>query len=187
MRTLKLQVQMSVDGYMAGPNGEMDWMNMSWTDDLGAYVAGLTDGVDCIVLGRKLAEGFIPHWAARPEYEPDAAIDTMNNTPKVVISNTLTTSPWDNATVAGGDLVHTISELKARPGGDIIVYGGGTLVASLIKNELIDELNLFVSPTAIGRGMPVFGTADGYRRFRLVSAQPFECGVTALRYVPQTA
>lgn len=185
MRTFKLQVQTTVDGYMAGPNSEMDWMTFSWTDDIAAYVTALTEPVDCIVLGRKLAEGFIPHWAARPDYEPDSAIDKMNNTPKVVISNTLTTSPWENTVVASGDPVETVRQLKAQPGGDIIAYGGGTLVASLIDDELFDELHLFVNPTAIGRGMPVFGHPDTYRRFRLAGAQPFDCGITVLHYQPQ--
>ena len=101
---LKLQVQTSVDGYMAGPSGEMDWMTVPWTDDMSAYVGALTEPVDCIVLGRRLAEGFIPAWASRPEGEDPASIDWMNETPKVVISNSLTESPWENAVVAGGDL-----------------------------------------------------------------------------------
>lgn len=93
MRKFKLQVQTTVDGYMAGPNGEMDWMTVPWTDDLNAYSTALHEPVDCIVLGRKLAEGFIPAWAAGPDGEPQPAIDKMNETPKVVISNTLTESP----------------------------------------------------------------------------------------------
>ena len=129
VRKFKLQVQTSVDGYMAGPNGEMDWMTYPWTDDMNAYVDALTEPVDCIVLGRKLAEGFIPAWAAGPEGEDQASIDWMNNTPKVVISNTLTESPWENAVVAGGDLAETVNKLKAQPGGDMIAYGGGTLVS----------------------------------------------------------
>lgn len=184
MRTLKLQVQTTVDGYMSGPNGEMDWITFPWTDDLGSYVTALTESVDCIILGRRLAEGFIPHWAARPEYEPDVAIDKMNDTPKVVISNSLTESPWPNAVVAGGDLAETVNRLKAQPGGDIIVYGGGTLVANLIAAELIDELNLFVNPTAIGSGLRVF-PADAYSRLELVSARAFECGVSTLRFAPK--
>ncbi len=70
MRKLKLQVQMSVDGYIAGPNGEMDWMAWNWDDELNKYVTEITEPVDCIVLGRKLAQGFIPYWAsvaANPE------------------------------------------------------------------------------------------------------------------------
>lgn len=184
MRKFKLQVQTSVDGYMAGPNGEMDWMTFPWTDDINAYVGALDDPVDCIVLGRKLAEGFIPAWASGPPGEDQASIDKMNDMPKVVISNSLTESPWENVVVAGGDLAETIDELKGRPGGDMIAYGGGTLVRDLIGKGLLDELHLFVNPTAIGAGMPVF--PDGaYQQLRLVTAQPFDCGITALHFEPK--
>ena len=64
MRKLKLQVQMSVDGFISGPNGEMDWLTFDWDDEPKACVTEITTPVDCIVLGRKLAQGFIPHWAA---------------------------------------------------------------------------------------------------------------------------
>lgn len=108
----------------------------------------------------------------------------MNNTPKVVISNTLTESPWENAVVAGGDLAATVNRLKAQPGGDLIAYGGGTLVRDLIAHGLLDELHLFVNPAAIGAGMPVFGR-DSYQQLRLVAAQPSDCGIIALHYEPK--
>ncbi|NMN97257.1 dihydrofolate reductase family protein [Antrihabitans stalactiti] len=182
MRTFKLQVQTTVDGYMAGPNGEMDWLTFDWSDDFKAYVDALTKPVDTIVLGRKLAEGFIPAWAAGPPGEDQESIDKMNNTPKVVISESVTESPWDGVTIAS-DLVATVNELKAQDGGDIIAYGGGTFVSNLIAEGLLDELHLFVNPTSIGGGMPVF-PASAYHRLRLVAATPFECGVTALHYAP---
>ncbi|WP_328408354.1 dihydrofolate reductase family protein [Nocardia sp. NBC_00403] len=147
----------------------------------------LTAQVDTIVLGRKLAEGFIPHWASNPESEPQVAIDQMNNTPKVVISNSLAESPWDNTVVAGGDLAEIINKLKSQPGGDIIVYGGGTLVSNLIAASLIDELHLFVNPTAIGAGLPVFGDPGANKQFSMVAATPFECGITALHLEPKRA
>ncbi|GLW25509.1 dihydrofolate reductase family protein [Microbispora triticiradicis] len=185
MRKLKLQVQTTLDGYMGGPHGEMDWMTFPWTDDLGAYITGLMENVDHIVLGRRLAEGFIPAWASGPEGETQEAIDFMNNTPKTVISNDLAESPWDNAVVAGGDLAETIGKLKAQPGGDLITYGGSTLVTSLIAADLIDELNLFVNPAAIGAGLPVFPGGGDKKRFRVVSVTPFDCGVTAVRLEPR--
>ena len=181
-RRFKLQTQVTVDGYMAGPAGEMDWMRFPWSDDVGAYIDATMRGVDTIVLGRKLAEGFIPAWESRPESEDQASIDWMNNTPKVVISNSLGESPWKNAVVAGGDLAETINRLKAQPGGDMIAYGGGTLVSSLIAENLLDEIRLFVNPTAIGAGMPVFGARQ---ELNLVEARPFACGITALHYEPR--
>jgi len=187
VRTFKLQVQTSVDGYMGGPNGEMDWTTHPWTDDISAHVEALTESVDCIVLGRKLAEGFIPAWAAGPEGEDQESIDWMNNTPKVVISNSLTESPWENAVVSGGDLAEIVNKLEAEPGGDLIAYGGGTLVRDLIAKGLLDELHLFVNPAAIGDGMPVFPRLDDHQRLRLVNAQPFDCGITALHLEPNRA
>jgi dihydrofolate reductase len=109
----------------------------------------------------------------------------MNNTPKVVISNTLTESPWENAVVAGGDLAETVKRLKAQQGGDMITYGGSTLASNLIGKGLVDELHLFVNPTAIGAGLPVFPNVGTHQQLRLVSAQPFECGITALHYEPR--
>jgi dihydrofolate reductase len=185
VRKLKLQVQTTADGYMGGPNGEMDWATVPWTDDLNAYVEALTEPVDCIVLGRKLAEGFIPAWAAGPEGEDQASIDWMNDTPKVVISNTLTESPWENAVVAGGDLAKTVNEHKAQPGGDMITYGGSTLASNLIAEGLLDELHLFVNPTAIGAGLPVFPELEGHQQLRLVTARPFDCGITSLHFEPK--
>ena len=93
MRKLKLQMQVSVDGYVAGPNGEMDWMVWDWDDELKNYVKEITAPVDCILLGRVLAEGFIPHWAAAatsadPKENNDFA-QIMHNTHKVVFSKTL--------------------------------------------------------------------------------------------------
>jgi len=186
VRTFKLQVQTTVDGYMAGPDGEMDWM-APWTDDITAHVGALHAPVDCIVLGRKLAEGFIPAWAAEPEGEDPDLIDKMNNTPRVVISNSLTESPWENAVVAGGDLAEIVTELKAQPGGDMIAYGGGTLVRDLIAKGLLDEVHLFVNPAALGSGMPVFPRLDAPQQLRLVTAQRFDCGITALHLEPQRA
>jgi len=185
VRKFKLQLQVSVDGYMAGPDGRMDWMTTPWTDDVDAYADKISESVDCIVLGRRLAEGFIPAWQAGPEGETQESIDWMNTTPKVVISNSLTESPWDNAVVAGGDLAETVAELKARPGGDLITYGGAALARELIAKGLLDELHLFVNPVALGTGTPVFPAGDSYHRLRLVGSQSFDCGITALHLEPE--
>lgn len=181
MRKLKLQTQITIDGYMAGPAGEMDWLTFQWDEALKHYVTELTAPVDCILLGRKLAEGFITHWAAKPSYEPAAAVDKMNDTHKVVFSRTLTTSAWPNTTVAGGPLGDEVHKLKAGPGGDLIAYGGGTFVSSLLAEGLVDDIHLMVNPVALGSGMKVFPSRLGYE---LVKATPFACGIVALNYRP---
>jgi len=184
MRKFKLQIQVSIDGYMAAPDGQPGGIDIPFTDDMYAAMDEINDSVDCIVLGRNIADGFITAWAARPQDEPDGITDFINDTAKVVISNTLTSSSWENTVVAGGDIVATVNELKSRPGGDLIAYGGGTLVASLLAHDLVDDLYLFVNPVAYGGGMPVFGPLDVKLRYRLAGAQPFESGITALHYQP---
>jgi len=186
MRKLILQMQISVDGYVAGPNGEMDWMAWEWGDDIKAYVAELHTNVDTIAIGRKLAEGFIPYWAAAvqtPEGN-DEFSQKMVGTPKVIFSQTLTGSAWDNATVATGDLVEEVKKLKSAAGSDIITYGGAGFASSLIKAGLVDDYRLFINPTAIGKGMPIFNLLDDKLNLKLVKAHPFEVGIVALNYIP---
>ena len=186
MRKLKLQVQMSVDGFISGPNGEMDWMTFDWDDELKACVTEITTPIDCIVLGRKLAQGFIPHWAAVAA-NPDrpGILQRAGSSPrqsKVVFTKTLGRSEWDNTVLATGDLVDEISRLKEQDGNDIIAYGGGTFVSALIKHGLIDELNLFVNPVALGAGMPIFRDLDSRQKFVLETSRAFACGIVLIRY-----
>ncbi|MCB9077601.1 MAG: dihydrofolate reductase family protein [Anaerolineaceae bacterium] len=188
MRKLKLQVQMTVDGYIAGPNGEMDWLVWNWDDELKNYVIDLTEPVDCIVLGRKLAEGFIPHWAgvaSNPESPDFAAGQKFTDTPKIVFTQTLDTSAWANTVLAKGDLVDEITKLKNQDGQDIIAYGGATFVADLIKHGLIDEYHLFINPAAIGNGMAIFKELDRKQNLSLVNATSFDCGIVVLHYKPK--
>jgi dihydrofolate reductase len=185
VRTFTLQVQTSVDGYMASPDGGLGWLTLPWSDDMLAYSQALHDPVDLIVLGRNLAEGFIPAWEAGPPGETQEAIDKMNDTPKVVISRSLDASPWGNAVVDGGDLAETIGRLKSQDGGDIIAYGGGTLVRSLIAEGLLDDLHLFVNPAAIGTGMPAFPDTGAPLPLDAVEARRFDCSVTALHLRPK--
>jgi dihydrofolate reductase len=179
MRKLKLQVQITVDGFIAGPNGEMDWLTFDWDDALKNYVSALTEPVDCIVLGRKLAQGFIPHWAANPQLE---GAQKINETSKVVFTKTIDDADWTNTTLAKGDLAAEINALKEQDGQDIIAYGGGTFVSALVKHELIDEFHLFVNPVIIGNGMPIFSEVTSKQALTLVSVKSFSCGIVVLHY-----
>lgn len=185
MRKLKLQVQISVDGFVAGARGEMDWMTFDGDAELGQYVTDITATVDCIVLGRRLAEGFIPHWsavAADPEHPEFAAGQKFTTTPKVVFTRTHDQSVWANTTLATGDLTEEIVRLKDQAGGDIIAYGGASFVSALIRHDLIDEYHLFVNPVALGTGLSIFAALENPQRFVLEGAQAFPCGIVLLRY-----
>jgi len=190
MRILKLQVQMTIDGFIAGPNGEMDWMILDWSEDLKEYVKQLTDPVSTILLGRNLAEGFIPYWtAAFNKPAPEEGAEKLVTTPKVVFSKTLVKADpmvigWDNTTLANGELVDEVNALKRAEGGDMIVYGGSKFVSSLIKENLIDELHLVINPTIIGKGLPIFQEVTQNQNYQLITSKNFDCGIVVLKYKP---
>src|SRR6266540_5587131 len=181
MRKLKLQVQMSIDGFVGGPNGELDWMTWNMDKKLIKHITDLTNSVDTILMGRKMTYDFIPYWTDyvknKPGSEEYPFAKQMVDYPKVVFTKTLKESNWENATLAKGDIVAEINKLKRQDGKDIIVYGGADFVSSLIKNNLIDEYHLFINPTAIGKGLPIFGKSGNYSKLKLVSSTAYECGI----------
>jgi dihydrofolate reductase len=184
-RKLKLQVQMTIDGFISGKNGEMDWMAFPWTDDIIQYVKEITEPVDTIILGRKLAEGFIPHWdnVAKNPNDPDFEGGLkFSSTQKFVFTKTLEKSIWDNTEIINGELVDEINNLKNKNGKDIMVYGGGTFVTSLINAGLIDEFHLFINPNAIGIGMTIFNGLDKRPNLKLKLAKEFDCGIALICY-----
>ncbi|MEO6001251.1 MAG: dihydrofolate reductase family protein [Chitinophagaceae bacterium] len=188
MRKLKLQVQMTVDGYIAAPKGEIDFMEWNWDDELISYIQGITEPVDCVVLGRKLAEGFIPYWASvaeNPDHAEFTAGKKFTDTNKVVFTKTLDKSPWGNTVLAKGELADEINKLKNQDGKDIIAYGGANFVSALIKQGLIDEYHLLINPTAIGNGMTIFNEVDSNLNLRLVKSVSFDCGIVVLNYEPK--
>src|ERR1700759_1268670 len=100
MRKVKLQMQISVDGYVAGPNGELDWMIWNLDDKLLQFINSLTDSSDTILLGRKMTDGFVNYWENVVNNQPDSPefsfAKKMVDTPKVVFSKTVTASRWNN-------------------------------------------------------------------------------------------
>lgn len=187
MRKVKLQMQISLDGFVAGPNGEMDWMTWNWDDKIKDYVKDLTAPVDTILLGRKMAGGFIGHWAKvalNPDDEGYTFGKKMTDTPKVVFTRTLERSEWENTVLAQGDLAAEIGKLKKEEGGDIILYGGAGFVSSMIEANLIDEYHLFVNPAIIGNGLGIFKEVTQRTDLNLVKTTAFDCGIVTLCYQP---
>jgi dihydrofolate reductase len=179
MRKLKLQMQITIDGFIAGPAGEMDWMTSDWDEGLKQLVRDITNPVDCVLLGRKLAEGLIPYWASHPQEE---GAEKINTTPKIVFTKTLSTSPWENTTLAKGEIVEEIAKLKKQSGKDMLVYGGARFVSALIRYDLIDDYYLLVDAVAIGKGLPIFYNLTTTQNFKLVKSSAFPCGITAQHY-----
>ncbi len=185
MRKLKLQVQISVDGYVSGSDGEMDWMVWDWDEDLNQYVDELTDSIDTILLGRKMAAGFIDHWShvagdpLDPEYTGGQKMMAAH---KIVYSKTVKQPIWKDMEVVSTDLVEDVAQRKNQDGKDMIVYGGASLVSALIEYGLIDEFFLFVNPALLGGGLSIFSQVHESQKLKLVESRPFECGIVLLHY-----
>jgi dihydrofolate reductase len=190
LRKLKLQVQMSIDGCIAGPNGEMDWMVGLQDDKINKYVNELTESFDTILLGRKMADGFISYWSDvinKPDDPWYALAKKMIEIPKVVFTKTLNKSKWINTDIATGDLTDEIIKLKSRDGKDMVVYGGASFDSSLIKLGLIDEFLLFINPVAIGNGMTIFKDLNEIQKFNMVKSIAFDSGEVLLHYEARKA
>ena len=183
MRKLKLQMQITVDGFVAGPEGQLDWMTWEMDEKLIAFINQLTDTSDTILMGRKMTEGFVNYWE---QVKPDSAeyefAQKMVNTPKVVFSKTVSSMNGRNVRVENGAMADAVNALKRQDGKDVIVYGGATFVRSLIENGLIDELNLFVNPIAIGEGLRIFGARTP---LKLLASTAYASGIVVNTYGPR--
>ena len=185
MRKLKLQMQMSIDGYVARPNGEQDWMTWNPDDEFLQFINSLIDSSDTLLLGRKMTDGFVSHWENTVRSNPDNLFaKKLVDIPKVVFTKTLDKSPWNNTTLAKGNLADEIASLKKQNGKDIIVYGGAGFVSSLIKKGLIDEYHLIVNPVAIGNGMTIFKSLDRMQKFSPIQSKLYPGGKIVLSYKP---
>jgi dihydrofolate reductase len=180
---------MSIDGCIAGPNAEMEWMVGLQDDKLNKYVNELTESIDTILLGRKMTDVFISYWSDainKPDDPWYALAKKMIEIPKVVFTKTLNKSKWINTDIATGDLTDEIMKLKSRDGKDMVVYGGASFDSSLIKLGLIDEFLLFINPVAIGNGMTIFKDLNEIQKFNMVKSIAFDSGEVLLHYELRT-
>ncbi len=176
---------MSIDGCIAGPNGEMDWMVGLSDDKQIKYAYELMESIDTILLGRKMTDDFISYWSDvinKPDDPWHAFAKKMIETPKVVFTKTLNKSKWINTEIATGDITDEIIKLKSRNGKDMVVYGGASFDSSLIKLGLIDEFLLFINPVAIGNGKTIFKDLNKIQKFNLIKTIAFDSGKVLLHY-----
>ncbi|NCD71744.1 dihydrofolate reductase family protein [Mucilaginibacter agri] len=188
MRKLKLQVQMSLDGFVAGPNGELDWMwiNTGEPDDSSFLkVIELADSCDTILMGRKMTREFVDYWENVVDNKPDSKeyplAKLMVNLHKIVFSRTETDIKGRNLKVENGDLATVVQELKKQPGKDIMVYGGAEFVSSLVSQNLVDEYYIFQAPVAIGKGLSIFKDKTV---LKLESSTAYKSGKLLIKYLP---
>jgi dihydrofolate reductase len=177
VRKIAAGLFVSLDGVVESPE---KWTGPYSSPQVGQVVASLMAAQDTFLLGRVTYEGFAAAFAG----QTGGVADQMNNTPKVVVSATLGRADWQNSTVISGDVAAEVSRLKQQPGKNIGVSGSATLVAWLLRQGLLDQLDLLVFPLVVGRGKRLFDADGDQVALRLAASQALSNGVVHLTYQP---
>jgi dihydrofolate reductase len=188
MRKIIVALVVSLDGFIEGPNEELDWVD-AWEDPF-----DIIGKVDAFILGARMYPGYERFWQAvqdnprgqlpftgRPATEGEIAYaEFAARTPHVVVSSTLQTVSWKNTTLLRD--LEEVRRLKARPGQDMHAVGGATLVSSLVNAGLADEIRLVVQPILLGGGKPLFKDVKGRQALTLLETKPLKAGAVRLNY-----
>ncbi len=188
MRKVIMFNRVSVDGYFAGPNGEIDWFIADSELDKALHEMGQPDAVapGTILLGRvtyQLFESYWPKVAADPNAPKEARsiAEELSRMTKVVFSNTLKEVSWENTRLVKGDVAKEVSRLKQEKGSDIMIFGSGTIVQQLTAGGLIDEYLFAVTPAVLGAGKSLFAGVPKIG-LELLEARSFKSGNVLLHY-----
>lgn len=205
MRRLVLKMSMTLDGYVGGPAGEIDWIMRTLNHESTSWIEETLWQAGAHLVGRRTYADMVSYWPTSTE--PLAA--PMNAIPKVVFSRSGRTAyepttalrnatdaqreaglpllgtpaNWDDTRVLSGDLSEQITALKAESGKDLLAHGGASLAQSLVRLGLIDEYRLLVHPTVLGSGMALFDGATPFD-LKLANCTSFASGIHALVYHP---
>ena len=180
MRKIMYYVHQSLDGFIAGPNGEFDWAELG--PELGDYSMGLTERADTFLYGRTVWELMSSYWPNAEAMDPDkhaiAFAPVWRTTPKVMLSTTLESADWNTRIVR---TAAEIEAIKAQPGKDILLTGSASVAAALTELGLVDEYHVIVHPVILGGGKPVYQPTDR-RALELVETRSFDARSVLLRH-----
>lgn len=209
MRKLLVKMSVSVDMFVSGPNGEIDWLFSSMDEKAAQWTVDLISQAGLHIMGSCTFHDMAAYWPASKE----VFAAPMNEIPKAVFtrkgidvvgdrmkttaalkdagqmmkeqnlsfSETAATESWDSALVLKGDLAEEVKKLKAQPGKDIIAHGGASFCQSLVATGLVDEYHLMVHPAVLGKGLPLFSKADKFA-LELIEVKAFPKGAVAHSY-----
>jgi dihydrofolate reductase len=179
----------TLDGFIAGPNGEMDWVGQFYDEAMGNYEDNLVSSADTLLLGRMTYESFAGAWPKVPE-NPSASkgeveyAHKVNAMRKIVFSKTLSNVEWNNSRLVKEVLPEEITKLKQEPGRDMVIYGSASIVQKFTNLGLIDEYQLLVHPVILGSGKPLFQDILHKMNLKLIQTKTHPSGVVVLYYQP---
>jgi dihydrofolate reductase len=186
VRKLVVFNQVTLDGYFAGPNGDISWAKKEKTDaEWNTFVEDNAKGGGLLVFGRKTYELMASYWPTPYAVQNDPVVaERMNNLPKIVFSKTLGQASWNNTKVVEGDLAAEIRKMKNDPGPDMAILGSGSIVSQLAPEGLIDEYQIVVNPIVLGRGRTMFDGIKKKLTLKLTRTRTFGNGNVLLVYEP---
>jgi dihydrofolate reductase len=180
----------SLDGYIEGPQRELDWFeegHAQWNQ----YCDEMLDSVGLALYGRRAYELMVSYWP-NAESNPRSPVDLafarkMNALPKLVLSRTLEQATWNNTRIVRDRVGETLAELKRQPGKPIVAWAGAGLVATLAQLGLVDEYRLIVHPVVLGQGTPLFQGVEERRKLRLTRTTQLGRDLVVLCYEPTSS
>ena len=192
MRKVIVSMNVTLDGFMAGDNGTLDWHFPLWNDEMTRHIADQLQTVDTILLGRMSYQVMAQYWpyADCHNMHSPAQMDfanRMNNYTKILFSRTLRKGSWKNTHIIRSRIKEQILEMKQQPGRDMIIFGSGSIVQTFTRLGLVDEYRLWVHPVILQNGMPLFRDKRPGTHLQLLRTKTFSTGVVVLYYkaVPQ--
>jgi len=185
MRKIVSFLHASLDGFVAGPKGEMNWIHVD--EEIFEYSGRQTDLADAALYGRVTYQMMEAYWPTAGN-EPDASKHDIqhsawyNNVSKIILSKTMKGQKLPNTTIISENLKEEILKLKEKPGKEIVIFGSPSASHALLAENLIDEFWIFVNPILLGQGIPLFKNIKKIKKLKLLSSHVFNSGVVAMRY-----
>jgi dihydrofolate reductase len=185
MRKLISFMHLSLDGFAAGPKGEMDWIRVD--DEIFDYASARTHDGDTALYGRVTFEMMDAYWPTAADQPNPSKHDREHSAwyktvEKIVISRTLKGTVRPKIRIVSDNLKAEITALKEKPGKDILVFGSPGASHSLMAEDLIDDYWLFVNPVLLGEGIPLFKDVRKTTQLQLITSKAFASGVVCLHY-----
>jgi len=185
MRKIVLFMHISLDGFAAGPNGEMDWIHVD--DEIFDYAGNQTDDADAALYGRVTYQMMDAYWPTAGDQPGASKHDVKhsqwyNSVDKIILSRSLAGNNLKRTTVISDNIHERITKLKQQRGKNILIFGSPTAARSLLRENLIDEFWFFVNPIVLGKGISFSDGVVEKVKLKLVSTHVFSCGVVCLQY-----
>jgi dihydrofolate reductase len=173
----------TLDGFFAGPDGEIDWHHVD--EEFNEFAIAQLNSAGGLLFGRVTYQGMAGYWPTDVAIKNDPVVaDKMNTLPKIVFSRTLEKVDWNNTRQVKGNIPEEISKLKQQPGKDWLLFGSADLASTLMNYGLIDEYRVMVNPVVLGSGKPLFKGVKDRLELKLASAKTFRNGNVLLCYQP---